>query len=292
MTFEFLPLRFHFVARDAIHFPPGKPANVLRGAFGATFKRIACAETCLDADTCENRSTCPYARIFEPVSADGPSGLADSPRPFVFRARNLDGRSVISGEAFYFDVNLFDLRSDTAGCIIRVVSELALQGLGPTRGRAAFERVEQPAESTRLRLDAVSGPVSSVRVEFLTPTELKRGDRIAARPEFPILFGRVRDRLSTLSALYGPGPLPIDFRGLGERARQVRLTNCEIHPVSVSRRSSRTGQSHPIGGFIGRVEYEGELAEFVPYLEAARWTGVGRQTVWGKGEIRTDHRSI
>jgi hypothetical protein len=30
------------------------------------------------------------------------------------------------------------------------------------------------------------------------------------------------------------------------------------------------------------------LAEFVPFLRAARWTGVGRQTVWGNGEIGLD----
>lgn len=33
------------------------------------------------------------------------------------------------------------------------------------------------------------------------------------------------------------------------------------------------------------AEYEGDLAEFIPYIDAARWTGVGRQSVWGKGEI-------
>ena len=36
----------------------------------------------------------------------------------------------------------------------------------------------------------------------------------------------------------------------------------------------------------GEVEYGGELGEFLPYLEAGQWIGVGRQTVWGKGEIR------
>jgi hypothetical protein len=40
-------------------------------------------------------------------------------------------------------------------------------------------------------------PVSKVRIEFLTPTELKSKDQIADVPEFPILFGRIRDRLST-----------------------------------------------------------------------------------------------
>jgi hypothetical protein len=34
---------------------------------------------------------------------------------------------------------------------------------------------------------------------------------------------------------------------------------------------------------VGEVTYEGELSEFMPYLRAAKWVGVGRQTVWGKG---------
>jgi CRISPR/Cas system endoribonuclease Cas6 (RAMP superfamily) len=54
----------------------------------------------------------------------------------------------------------------------------------------------------------------------------------------------------------------------------------------VERKSGRTGQVHSLGGFTGEAEYEGALAEFVPWLRAARWVGVGRQTVWGKGEMR------
>ena len=34
------------------------------------------------------------------------------------------------------------------------------------------------------------------------------------------------------------------------------------------------------------AEYAGHLAEFLPWLRAARWVGVGRQTVWGKGDVR------
>jgi CRISPR-associated endoribonuclease Cas6 len=52
------------------------------------------------------------------------------------------------------------------------------------------------------------------------------------------------------------------------------------------RKSGRTGQVHPIGGFTSEAEYVGPLAEFLPWLRAARWVGVGRQTVWGKGDLR------
>jgi hypothetical protein len=114
---------------------------------------------------------------------------------------------------------------------------------------------------------------------------LKSGDRLAARPEFSILFARLRDRISTLSAIYGHGPLEIDFRAMGARAARVALSRCDLTWHSTERRSSRTGQNHPIGGFTGEAEYEGDLAEFLPYLRAGQWTGVGRQTVWGKGEL-------
>jgi hypothetical protein len=72
---------------------------------------------------------------------------------------------------------------------------------------------------------------------------------------------------------------------MGERASAVKMTRCEIQDVDAERVSRNTGQRHSLGGFIGVAEYEGELGQFLPYLEIGRYTGVGRQTVWGKGEI-------
>jgi hypothetical protein len=255
LTFDLLTLRFHFVATASIHFPEGTPANLLRGALGARL----------------HQEPSDYGEIFRPKLSGGPSGLADSPRPFVFRARGLDGRTVAPGQAFDFAVNVFDL-----GIAERFVE--AMSGLK----NAHLKGVDQSKK--RLNLEPGNATASFVTIEFLTPTELKSGEKIAARPDFPILFARIRDRISTLSALYGDGPLPVDFREMGDRAAQVRMTRCEIRSVELKRRSG--AGTHPLGGFVGAAEYEGELSEFLPYLEAARWTGVGRQTVWGKGELQ------
>ncbi len=141
----------------------------------------------------------------------------------------------------------------------------------------------ETCEEVRLSLEPRRS-VGRVRIRFVTPTELKG----ASNPEFAVLVARIRDRVSLLKARYGDGPLPLDFRGMAERARAVRMTRCEIQREEATRRSKGTGQIHSIGGFTGVAEYEGELTEFVPYLEAARWTGVGRQTVWGKGEIHCE----
>lgn len=275
---------------------------MLRGAFGSAFRNVACRPGCADAKTCDVRASCAYARAFEPISCGvSPSGLADPPRPFVFRAAHLDGSKFLDHETFHFDLHLFSVREPNLRYFILAFAQLARLGLGPERTPVLLMNVEQlDAAGARLRdvtaetvdmcpsvlsLDALPAPVNQVRITFVTPTELKSGDRLAARPEFGVLLARIRDRLATLSALYGAEPLNLDFRLLAARAEQVQMTRSELEHVRVSRVSSRTGQSHPLGGFIGEAEYRGPLVEFVPFLRAAQFTGVGRQTTWGKGEI-------
>jgi CRISPR-associated endoribonuclease Cas6 len=288
-TFDLDSFRFHFTALESIDFPQGKPGNILRGAFGSVFRKIACAPDCPglsggNVRECERRQSCAYARIFEPASiGKGPSGLGDWPRPFVFRAAHLDGTTAAPEKQFWFDVNLFDTRDAPLKYFVPAFQQLAHAGLGPRRGRAELMSAEH-LDRVSILLDDTPADVRRLRIEFKTPTELKGGDR----PEFGVLFARSRDRISTLRALYGPGPLEIDFRGMGERANAIRMTRCELRHVDAERRSSRTGQVHGIGGFVGVAEYDGDLGEFLPYLEAARWTGVGRQCVWGKGELRVE----
>ncbi|MGD1095148.1 MAG: CRISPR system precrRNA processing endoribonuclease RAMP protein Cas6 [Bryobacteraceae bacterium] len=274
-TFELYPLRFRFIACEPIHFPHGQSANILRGSFGRILKKLSCIPQCEDARTCEQRAACAYARLFEPVSAagEGPSGLRDWPRCFVFRASHLDGVTVETGEEFQFSLNLFETREPVVDQITQAFAEFA-------RKRAVLKSVEG-REVISLGFIPCAHAPHRIRIRFLSATELKG----LTTPEFGGLFARIRDRISTLRRLYGSGPLDIDFKALGERANLVKMTRCEIEQVSAERFSRRSGQTHAIGGFVGFAEYEGDLGEFLPYLEIARWTGVGRQTVWGKGEI-------
>jgi hypothetical protein len=236
-------------------------ANRLRGAFGSTLKKLD--------EQAYARFFTPTAELLPAVSVaarrESPSGLRNLPRPFVFRMREAS-----TGDA-EIGVNLF-LRS-ALDLVCRVMHELD------------FDLVQQPLP---LRLSLVAPPNipcnQCLRVRFLTPTELKGYDI----PEFGPLLSRIRDRISTLRALYGTGPLDLDFQGFGQRAAAVRTIRCELRTVEQHRTSKGTGQRHPIGGFTGIAEYEGVVAEFIPYLEAACWTGVGRQTVWGKGEIAVE----
>ena len=248
-------MRYQCTAQAPVHFPPGKTANLFRGQFGKLLYR---------------RDPALYARFFAPVRNTGvPSGLHDPPRPFALRVRHLDGATL---QHFHIGLNLFETNQPDLVQIHRTLGDLAEQSL-----RAGFCDIEG-LDLLRLPLTGAH-PAERVRVTFLSPTELKNQEQ----PGFGPLFSRIRDRVSTLRALYGPGPPEIDFKGMGERAAAIRMTRCELRQVDEERVCR--GKSHPLGGFVGVAEYEGDLTEFIPYLEIARYTGVGRQTVWGKGEI-------
>jgi hypothetical protein len=256
LTFNLYPLRFRFVVAQPMHFVPGESANTLRGRLGNALFRDAPAA---------------YQRLFAPSSSEGPSGFHDPPRPFVLRVAHLDGAHFNPGQVFEIGVNLFDMSEPAVAAVRDAVS-------AAVRARLTQISGDRPL---RLPLAAPGRSVHRAKVRFVTPTELKG----ASQPEFSSLFSRIRDRVSTLRSLYGQGPLPIDFKAMGLRAEAVSMIRCDLKRVHAERVSRRTGQRHSLGGFTGLAEYEGDLTEFVPYLEAARWTGVGRQTVWGKGEI-------
>ena len=304
------PFRFHFVAAGPVLFPVGKAANVLRGAFGTIFRQLACVPECKEARSCEIAGECAYALVFEPrqewTEMAGPSGLADWPRPFVFRALHLDGVTVRAGETFHFDVNLFEPPNKALPYFVLAFRQLAEAGLGPMRGRATLTKVEDLAgtngqgqpqvvfDGVRLHNQELAGqrfalcgnepePVERLVVRFLTPTELKSGGELVDTPEFGVLLRRLRDRISNLRVFYQGGALEVEFEELGRAAEEVRIVRSNLKRVEAERLSSRTGQRHSLGGFVGEVEYVGKLAAFLPFLRVGEWVGVGRQTVWGKG---------
>jgi len=294
-VFAFRAFRFEFQAQGPVFFPRGMAGNIFRGAFGQIFRRV-----------CEGQEDDLYARIFAPQSISGPSGFADAPRPFVLRPRDLEEHQFRPGDTLYLDVHLFDLDERLLAYFIVTFLQLAREGLGLGRVPVGLVAVRsltlerQPGETvwsqSNDRSDILPAPlkidlsltggitVEHLRVEFRTPTELKSEGLVSTIPEFAILFRRVRDRISTLASLYRR-PLQFDFKALGERSKTVKLVGSQLQWEQIQRRSSRTGQRHSLSGFVGWVGYEGDLSEFVPWLQAGYWSGVGRQTVWGKGEI-------
>jgi hypothetical protein len=144
-------------------------------------------------------------------------------------------------------------------------------------------------------------PWLTVKLRFLTPTLLRTGSgidsqgcrhcatEVRGRPPFGVVARRLRDRLSTLCAFFGEPWRHPDFAALGTAADTVRLVDSHTVWLTRHRRSTRTGDTHEISGFVGEAVYEfpdaATRAQFLPLLKLAEYIHVGKYAPWGHGKV-------
>lgn len=288
MTFAAQPMDYFFRALSEVRFP-ALAANPIRGALGAWLRQKGCLQNCLSPDACPEPGVCPYAEIFRPArKISGPSGLLDAPRPFVLRTSHLNRAIVPNGGGFRVRFVFLTIQPswiEQVGAALRLVSRDGLCG-----SRACLESIA-PLPPIQIDLSRPGPNCSRLRVHFHTPTELQSGGKIVREPRFEVLFARIRDRLANLMRLYGDGPPEFDYQAQDLRAKLIELESSNWERVKAQRTRRTSGESHPLGGFQGWADYRGNLTEFLPYLQAAQWAGVGRHCVWGNGEIAVKRSS-
>jgi len=131
--------------------------------------------------------------------------------------------------------------------------------------------------------------LDELTIEFLTPTTLKTGstvDREGAtvhRPAFHHILKRLRDRISALTTFYGPGPLDLDFKALGEAAEGIETVSDHTQWVDRSRISRHRDIRHDLSGFAGTITFRGDLRPFLPLLRIGEYVHVGKNAVFGNG---------
>ena len=137
-------LKFTLRAEETIVLP-SFAGSTFRGAFGAVFRRIACAPHCQDVKTCILASACAYARVFEAVpDVEGYRPAADGglPRPFIIHPPFPRLSTVSAGDAFSFHMALVGFASSYLPYFILTWRELGRTGIGRGRGRFRLETVE------------------------------------------------------------------------------------------------------------------------------------------------------
>jgi len=305
-------LRFHFRVRRSVYFPPMKAGNLIRSALGVAMKRIHCGgyseSTCSNVDACPQATDCHYARVFAPRAPQGwPSGYADLPRPFVIRAAHLDGRNFPALTGFHFDLLLLSPSRAVYRPLGCAIVDFAKGCFGPGDGLVEVSRIEslgldqEPVGSfdgknlakfdLSLPEPAACETDQCLEVEYVSPLDLRAQGQTVSEPIFSILFARLRERVILLSALYQGGAFG-HAKELIDLARRVEATAWDGGSLSVARRSASQHRSHDIGGILGTATYRGPVNPFLPWLQAAQWTGIGKHAVWGNGQFRFKVRSL
>jgi hypothetical protein len=314
--FSFNHFRFHLEPRAPLRMPAYNKGNVIRGGFGSTFRRIVCHANCREPETCELRNVCPYTAVFNPFVPEGSEKLSlnrDIPRPFIIKPPLQIKETYSPGERLTFDFVLVGKAKDYLPYFIVTFKELSQAGLGRRRAPVdlvGVESIDANGESVSVYTGANNlvqppgefiswesltggnnngngfGNVQRVSLEFLTPTMLKADGLVIRKPTFSTIIKRLRDRINALAYFYCGQGLDIDFKMLGESADGIDIARDSTRWIDSARFSRRRGVSHDLSGFVGEISFEGDLAQFMPYLKLGEYVHVGKNAVFGNGWYR------
>ena len=124
----------------------------------------------------------------------------------------------------------------------------------------------------------------AITLNFLTPARIIFREDLVVEPEFHHIIRTLLRRLSSLSYFHCGERLDLDFKGLVERAGLVKTVKCDTRWYDWERYSSRQNTRMKMGGILGRVAFEGDLEEFVPFIRLGEMLHAGKGTSFGLGK--------
>ncbi len=294
--------------------------STLRGAFGHALKNAVCVMSHRDCERCLVADRCFYPYLFEtPVPPDLPElrGQQQAPHPFILAPpipKSLTQRQkVAAGEEITFGLTLMGRAVEMLPYVIYAVSEMARGGLGVDRARFELSEVaeiESDGSATtiysgqsqritvcntagqnlgqlvRTRLDQLP-PQDRLRLRFITPTRIRVAGDLQVGLSFELLVRNLLRRVSMLAAVHGEQALELDYRAIVGRAAEVRTSATALRWWDWERYSNRQQTKMKLGGFVGEIEYAGEMVnEFLPLIAAGEILHVGNGTSFGLGRYR------
>lgn len=312
--FYFSKYQFHIKCSSKIELP-SYSGSTLRGGFGHAFKRIACPFKKKDCNDCLLVNQCIYAYVFEsPLPADSEimKNTSTIPQPFILEPPNVGKRIFEPGERIDFGLTLIGKAVNYLAYFVYAFDELGRIGLGRGRGkyellevckRAVLQRDELARdqivydnESQKLSnltnlstwTELVNGnkPLSNgLTLFFKTPTRIKYQNHLTKKLEFHILVRNLLRRISMLSYFHCGYKIDVvDFKGLIDRAKSVRIQEESIYWDDWERYSNRQQQRLKLGGFCGSLVYKGDISDCWPFIKLGEVVHVGKGTAFGLGK--------
>lgn len=249
------------------HPPPFFLGSALRGAFGHALKQIACTNVGRDCTQCIDSKQCVYYLFYEEKNTSHPYRFSKG----------------LGEDNYDFSLYLFERACEYLPVIDQSLRYmLEVQGLHAHRETFAIKSLTCNGKETNEEISTQTFLPeqinSNAKVNFVTPLRMKhKGHLLTRKPTLEILLDSVYHRLSELK----------NFPMTRASTKPSYITGkSHIEFQDLSRFSNRQETSMQLGGIVGFVEYEQMDERSFMLLKLGEIIGLGKQTVFGLGEIK------
>lgn len=299
-TLEVHHLTFHCVARTNVHFGSQAGAQ-LRGALWEALQ-----DSISDTELLQR-----FITLENPTATRG----RNPARPFAIRPplqhTAAGDRQYNTGTRFSFGMTIFGTMLDLFPYMALGVYDIGRIGVGYGRGQFVLEGVEAVnpltgETQTLLENQRVVGfpsipvtaqavmdyahtlPTDAIRLNFVTPTQLKAEGKLLSSPAFGALIPRIIERAQLIAENYTISTVDRDrwrdeHLRLSDHAKTVIALDDDTRWIDVRSGSRRANSAKKISGFVGGVAYHGDLRLFLRWLIWGQSLQVGKNVVKGNG---------
>lgn len=297
------------VASSELHLPMYL-GSTLRGGFGTAFKRVVCALKDRLCHECILKEKCVYCYVFEtppPANTTVMRKYESSPHPFVIEPPLSEvlpresQQGYNTGDTITLNLVLIGRAIDYLPYFIYTFEEFGRIGIGKDRGRFELQHVSCEGkiiynsktkiltafEPLPLNLEQENVNLQSLTLNFLTPCRIIYNGYLTKGLEFHILIRNLLRRIALLSYFHCDcDTSQIDFKGIIEQASQIRVSthdHLSLQWYDWERYSARQETRMKMGGFVGKITFEGNITPFMPLIKAGGIVHVGKGTSLGLG---------
>ncbi len=313
MNIKTASFRFKIQPLESMILPSYK-CSTFRGGFGYAFKKVVCAIKDKECLECLLKERCIYSYVFEtppPSDTKIMRKYKSAPHPFIIEPP-LEKRHGYTPETeVTFGLILIGRAIDYLPYFIYTFDELGKIGIG--KGKVRYElkyvfcgdktiydsedKTLKPFSPILLNLESpflnlqsrILNPDNSkfklLKIRFLTPTRILYNGHLTLDLEFHILIRNLLRRIALLSYFHcGGEPSEWDFKGIIEKAKEVKIKERNLRWYDWERYSTRQDTRMKMGGFVGDITFGGNTEPFMPLIKAGEVLHVGKGTAFGLGK--------
>ena len=298
-------LRLHLTVRaeGPLQLPP-YAGSMLRGAFGHALLALSPLPH-TDGKPCALHASCPYCQLFAapPLPGHSLQKFSAMPQPYVIEPPTGGAQQLQAGQTFDFGLVLIGKALGDLPTVLQAWQRALRTGLG--RGHTPCTLIEIFDENGLQRLSDKREQLSNLNVvvppppalhtqatlHFHTPLRLQvqgkpvRAGQLTARD---LLIALARRTQLLCDVHLGAAAPKQDFAVLSTQAAAITLHSEDLHWFDWGRYSQRQQQEMQLGGLLGSVQLQGDLAPFAALLQLGQWLHIGKNATMGLGGYRLE----